>query len=145
MKYLMLILCILACACSKQVSSSPAVKESINEVQQKSNHVLDDLMEHFKKANINFNNLNDLDNISFNARAGKSFTINDSNAYFYELDLNDSKMQDLVNQVNTSGQVEVMMNDKKQKYNAILNGNFLFLYDPKADAQQIADVFQNFK
>lgn len=145
MKYLMLILCIFACACSKQVNPSNEVKESINEVKEKSNHVLDDLMAHFKKANINFDNLNDLDNISFNAKAGKSFTIDGSNAYLYELDLNDSKMQDLVKQVNENGRVEVMMNDQKQYYSAILNGNFLFLYEPSADAQQIGDVFKKFK
>lgn len=152
MKIVIVLVCMLLCGCQRM---NQKVDEKMNQVQQDvdkvkdevvktSQKTMDDLMDHFEEQKVEFDDLKDVEKTSFPYHDGKSFMIDDTYAYLYHLDLSDQSMNDLLQKAKQDGMLEISINDEMKTYQAIVNGEFLLLYDQKADAQQIADVFKTY-
>lgn len=140
MKYLLLI-ALLLCGCQ---NAGEKIQQETTKIVETSKQTMDDLMDHFKNAKIEFDELTDLKETSFANHAGKSFKLGDSYAYIYHLDTSDESMKTLLKQIQHDGTLDISINDEIKPYQAIVNGEFIFLYDQKADAQEIADVFKRY-
>ncbi len=137
----LLLLCLLLCGCQK---ASEKVEQSTQNVVETTKKSMDDLMNYFEKEKITFDDLEDVKETSFPYHDGKSFKIDDSYAYLYHLDTSDQSMKDLLQKAQHDGYLEISINDQMHQYQAHVNGDFLLLYDQKADAQEISDVFKRY-
>ena len=118
-----------------------AVEDSGQAVQDS----IDNVMDFFTQKNIKYENMQTLDNMEFAAHEGRSFTIDGKNAYLYRVKEDDENMKKIMEQARNNGKVKVSITGKEMEYNARVNGNYLFLYDPSAKIDEALNAFDAYR
>lgn len=91
---------------------------------------MDNLMYYLNQQGITMENLEPINQMDFAAHEGKSFSYNGSTAYLYRLKSDDANMKALLDSAKKNGTVKVNVDGSEQMYNASVNGDYLFVYDP---------------
>lgn len=94
---------------------------------------IQNMMNYMKEKGITISDMNPIDTMDFAAHEGQSFSYNGNTAYLYRLKSDDANMKALLEDAKKNGTVKVNMDGKEQMYNASVNGDYLFVYDPAAN------------
>ena len=119
-----------------------AVEDSGQAVQDS----IDNVMDFFTQKNIKYENMQTLDNMRIAAHIEVIyFTIDGKNAYLYRVKEDDENMKKIMEQARNNGKVKVSITGKEMEYNARVNGNYLFLYDPSAKIDEALNAFDAYR
>lgn len=70
---------------------------------------------------------------------------NGANAYMYNINAEDEQMKALLKDAKEKKTVKVKQNGEEKEYSAMVNGNYLLVYDKDADMGNMLKVFPNYK
>lgn len=107
---------------------------------------IDNVMRHFESNEVNYENEEMLDNFDFAAKEGRRFKYQNKDVYMYRIDTSDSKVKDLIQNVNDTNRIQASMNNKTMDYGASVNGNYLMVYDKNLKEDDVLlKTFQSYK
>lgn len=115
-----------------------------NDVKDDVEDSIDNVMNFFNDKKVELENMQPIENMEFAAYEGKSFEVNGKTAYLYRVKSNDEKMKKVLKEAKDKGKVRVNIKNKEMEYNAKVNGNFLLLYDPNADMNDVLTTFEGY-
>lgn len=122
-----------------------ASKDAANKAKGVVNDSIDNVMNYFKKEGLKFENSKNLENIDFAAHEGRSFDMNGKTAYLYRVKSDDENMKKILKEAKDKGKVKVNIDNKEQMYGAKINGDYLLLYDEKANMNDMLTAFPNYQ
>lgn len=105
---------------------------------------MDNMMNYLNEQGIRVDDMEPIDQMDFAAYEGKSFTYNGSTAYLYRLKSDDENMRALLDSAKENGTVKVSMDGNEQMYNASVNGDYLFVYDPETQMGDFIKALGNY-
>ncbi len=106
---------------------------------------IDDMMKYFKEMGLEFSEMTNIENMDFAAHEGRMLVNNGQKAYLYRLNNQDPAMQKLMEQVRDKGMADVKIDNEQKQYSAMVNGDYLLLYDQGANLSNLTSIFPNFK
>lgn len=106
---------------------------------------IEDMVSYFKEKGLSFPKIANIEKIDFAAYEGKVLENNGQKAYLYRLNSQDSAMKKLMQQVREKGVANVKIDNEHKQYSAMVNGDYLLLYDQGANMSNITSVFPNFQ
>lgn len=105
---------------------------------------IQNMMNYMKEKGITISDMSPIDTMDFAAHEGQSFSYNGNTAYLYRLKSDDANMKALLEDAKKNGTVKVNMDGKEQMYNASVNGDYLFVYDPAANMGDLINAMGNY-
>lgn len=105
---------------------------------------IQNMMNYMQQNGIQISDMTPIDQMDFAAHEGQSFSYNGNTAYLYRLKSNDETMKALLEDAKKNGTVKVNMDGKEQVYNASVNGDYLFVYDPAANMGDFINAMGNY-
>lgn len=124
-------------------------KKMAEDVADKTKNTVDDsidnVMDYFNKQGVMYENTQAIDNMDFAAYEGRSFTNNGQTAYLYRVKSEDENMKKVLQEAKDKGKVKVKINDKEEEYGAKVNGEYLLLYNAKADMGEMLTTFPHYQ
>ena len=121
------------------------VAKNTEKAGEKTKNGLDDVMKYLKGEGVETTEVKNLDNMDFAAQEGRSFMYNGANAYMYNINAEDEQMKALLKDAKEKKTVKVKQNGEEKEYSAMVNGNYLLVYDKEADMGDMLKVFPNYK
>ena len=115
-----------------------------NDVKNDIDDSIDNVMSFFNNKKVELENMQPIKNMEFAAYEGKSFEVNGKTAYLYRVKSNDENMKKVLKEAREKGKVRVNIKNKEMEYGAKVNGNFLLLYDPNADMNDVLTTFDGY-
>lgn len=104
-------------------------KKDVEKGMDYTNDSIDQMMDHFKTNEVNYNDEEKLDNFDFAATEGRRFKYQDQDVYVYRMDMKDEKVNEFIQSVKDDNRIQASLNDKTMEYGASVNGNYLLVYD----------------
>lgn len=102
---------------------------------------IENVMNYFEGKGVKFENAKEINNMDFAAHEGRSFEYNGNTGYLYRVKSDDENMKKIIQEAKTNRKVNVNINNEEKEYGALVNGNFLFLYDQNADWKDVETAF----
>lgn len=135
--------------CQKKDESMKDVQENIvedvKEETQNITHNLEDMLQDFKNQGIVLDSFENIEHTGLNAHEAKVIELNDTKAYLYRLNTSDQQMQQLIDHVKQTGSADVMIQDEKKQYEAVVNGDVLLLYEKDSNLKELRNVFEKYQ
>lgn len=126
----------------KNTSSS---ESSIQSIGSTVSSTIDDVMNYFKEKGLAFSSMMNIENMDFAAHEGRVLVNNGQKAYLYRLNSQEPAMQKLIAQVREKGIADVKLDNEQKQYSAMVNGDYLLLYDQGTNMSNLTNIFSNFK
>lgn len=105
---------------------------------------IQNMMNYMQGKGIEIRNMAPIDQMDFAAHEGQSFSYNGNTGYLYRLKSDDANMKALLDDAKKNGSIKVNMDGKEQLYNASVNGDYLFVYDPAANMGDFISAMNNY-
>ncbi len=116
-------------------------KDSAKGAADRAEDSIENVMNYFEGKGVRFENAKEINNMDFAAHEGRSFEYNGNTGYLYRVKSDDEKMKKLMQEAKTNGKVKVNIDNEEKEYGALVNGDFLFLYDHNADWKDVETAF----
>lgn len=130
---------------SKPSDTMDNIVEDVEQGSEDVGHALEDMLNDFKNQGVTLDHQEKIEHTGLNAYEAYHIQSNGHPAYLYRLNTSDAQMQKLIDHVKQTGTAEVMIEDEKKQYEAVVNGNALLLYDQNSDMKQLRKAFEAFK
>lgn len=142
-----LVLCSMMSACNAKKDVEDAkdkVENKANTAKKDVDDSIDHFMNYFKEKGVKYESDETIDQMDFAAYEGRSFMFNGSRAYLYRVKSNDENMKKVLQEAKDKGKVKVNVDNKESEYAARVNGDYLLLYDTKADMREVLNAFPGY-
>lgn len=106
---------------------------------------IDNVMTYFKNEGINYENMQTIENMEFAAHEGRTFMMNGKTAYLYRVKSDDEDMKKIMKEAEDSGMAKVKIDNKEMEYAAMVNGDYLLLYNKEDDFADVQKAFPNYQ
>ncbi|MEG0823076.1 MAG: hypothetical protein RSD85_01455 [Erysipelotrichaceae bacterium] len=103
------------------------------------------LLDHLENVGIRIDDKIDVKPMNVGAVEGIRISVNDNYVYLYQLDLADQQTIKLVEEAKKTKLVKVSLNDINYDYHAIVNNNYLMLYESNDNLNDIIVAFTKFR
>ena len=130
---------------SNNSPNNPSSGSSMQSIGNAVSSTIDDMMNYFKEKGLAFNAMTNIENMDFAAHEGRMLVNNGQKAYLYRLNSQDPAMQKLIAQVRDKGMADVKLDNEQKQYSAMVNGDYLLLYDQGTNMSNLTNIFSNFK
>ena len=133
------------CGCSTQKENMDTPKERMDQMKEDTKETMDDIMNYFKEKKVEFENVQTIDQSTFAAYEGRSFDVDGKTVYLYRINRNDPHMMNVIEDIEDDQKLMVRIREEEKEYMALLNGNYILLYDPTTDMQDIVSIYQMYQ
>lgn len=103
-----------------------------------------DMMNYLRENGVTYTGDEKINSMDFSAHEGTSFMMNDSKVFLYRLKGNEEQMGNLLKDAKMKKKVKVKENGQEKEYGAMVNGDYLLIYDEKADMKELKNMFSKF-
>ncbi len=112
--------------------------------QSSASDTMDRMIAYLNEQGVTMDQMRSLDQMDFAAHEGRSFTYQGNTGYLYRLKSEDESMKALLESAQKNGTVKVNHDGQEQNYNAAVNGDYLFVYDPNVDMNDFISIFTGY-
>lgn len=120
-------------------TSQPTTNDTVKTSEMK------DLFTHFDEQKITYSNAKDVDVVDMNAHEGKMFDYEGNKVYIYRMNMNDSNMNNWMNEIKNTGKVTINQDGKEATYDALINGEYILVSESGTDLNQLKDAFNKYE
>lgn len=138
-------------ACSMFSSNDTTSQDSVEkedvveESKDNTTESISNIFTHFDDNNIEYTEKEKIENMDFAAEEGYSFRFDNEYVYLYRLDDTDSMMQQVLDEANNRGILTATQNGVDQDYKALVNGNYIMIYNQDATIEDLETKFNEYK
>lgn len=118
--------------------------EMMNEAKEEAEHTISNMMDYFKDKGLEISNPSAIEELNIPAYEGRMFEVNGASIYLYRLDMNNESMKQLASEAEKNGSLKVNASGVDQDYRALVNGNFLMLYEKDLDVSPLDSLFYEY-
>ncbi len=145
---LCLILILAGCSCSTQPSSPTATPSATPSASpsaspETSLYNTKDYVDYLSN-NYSLTNPSPIDNLDGNALEGYTFGLDSADFYLLRFDRNNESASLWLDEAMTNGYIEVKVGDQMKKYYAVVNQDYMLLYEQEDLDSGFREYFQNF-
>ncbi len=149
-KKILLLFCVVCLSgCSmfmrEEENQDTQVEETEKEEVVDSNDSLENMFVHFDAQQIPYAEKTIIEEINFAAKEGYSFMYENEYIYLYHLDPSDEAMQQVLQEAESDGTLSAEQNGELKNYNALVNGNFIMMYDGETQFESLEKSFTQYK
>lgn len=108
------------------------------------NDNIDNMMKYLTDNGVVYTGSKAIDKMQFAAHEGRTFMVDGQTAYLYRMKSDDEDMKKVMKEAKDKGMVRVNVDNKEQDYAAKVNGDYLLLYDTKADMSKVVAAFPSY-
>ncbi|MEG0264683.1 MAG: hypothetical protein RSC93_10045 [Erysipelotrichaceae bacterium] len=114
-------------------------------VEKEASDSIDEVMKWMEQQGIKYNEMETLNEMNFAAHEGRSFKYNENLVYLYRVNTSDEKMNSFLNETQHSKIVNVNENGVEKQYKALVNRDYLMVYQDGKDISQLETLFPTYK
>lgn len=126
------------------LSKANETKTNQPQNQNTGSDTMDRMIAYLNQQGVTMDQMKSLDQMDFAAHEGRSFSYQGNTGYLYRLKSEDESMKALLESAQKNGTVKVNRDGQEQNYNAAVNGDYLFVYDPNVDMKGFIDIFSGY-
>ena len=105
---------------------------------------IQDVIDYFETEGVEVQNMSAIDQFDFAAHEGAMFELNGETVYLYRLNSTDAQMQNWMNEIKQNNTVSVNKDGMDEEYSALLNNDYLLVYNKDADIAPLDELFNNY-
>lgn len=120
-------------------------KKAADKAKNKMDDSIDNMMTYFTNEGIAYENMQPIEHMDFAAHEGRTFMMNGKTAYLYRVKSDDEDMKKVIKEANDTGMAKVKIDNKEMEYSAMVNGDYLLLFNKDDNFSDVKKAFPNYQ